>query len=92
MVKKMLQALAFIGQASLAVFIVQYYVYYTIFYSIHAGDAVYWVAPLYFVLSVGFLWWFSIVWVRLGWNKYLSVLYPIACLQHYGTVGFRKPK
>jgi len=92
MVKKMLQALAFIGQASLAVFIVQYYVYYTIFYSIHAGDAVYWVAPLYFILSVALLWWFSIVWVRLGWNKYLSVLYPITCLQHNGTVGFRKPK
>ncbi len=91
-VKKVLQVMAFIGQASLAVFIVQYYIYYTVFFSIHTGDAIYWVAPLYLIVSVAFLWWFARMWVRLGWNKYLSVLYPIMLLQQSSTVWVRKPK
>src|SRR5581483_4883760 len=69
--RSMINTIATIGRASLFAFILQYYLYLVVIYSLRAvlpGPAIAW-----YVLSVMGLYAACAVWDRRGWNRWLTV-------------------
>jgi uncharacterized membrane protein len=59
------------GQNSLVLFIVQYFVYYVGFFYLRLPYSPLW--PLILAASIGLIWVISTAWQARGWNKYLTV-------------------
>jgi uncharacterized membrane protein len=75
------QELAVLGRASLFLFVLQFFVYYTGFAFLSLPYAPWW--PVYFALSVVFLWWSARVWLSLGYNRFITVGVPRLALRHH---------
>lgn len=60
-----------LGRTSLFVFIVQYFVYFSLFVWIDPGPANLW--PVYFACSAALLWGTALLWDKGNLNKYLIV-------------------
>ncbi len=67
----LLSALALLGRTSLVVFVVQYFVYYVVLFSLHLPASPAW--PAYLGLSVLFIYGVAIYWDRYLGNDYLTV-------------------
>jgi predicted acyltransferase len=63
--------LEIIGRNSLFVFVLQYFVYFTLLHEFHPGYTVLW--PLIFLLSLLIIWVGAMVWDKRGWNRYLRL-------------------
>jgi len=70
----LLSALALLGRASLVVFVVQYYVYNVLLFSLHLSPSRAW--PAYLALSVLFIYGLAAWWDRYLGNEYLTVGLP----------------
>lgn len=66
--------LSILGRASLALFIAQYFVFFTAFPLLRLPSTPWW--PLLLLVAVLFLVGFARVWDRMHWNRYLTVGYP----------------
>ena len=60
-----------LGRSSLFVFLLQYYVYFTVFYLLHLQSSVLW--PLYFVASLAFLVATARAWEIAGLNRWMTI-------------------
>ena len=70
----LLSALALLGRTSLVVFVVQYFVYYVVVFSLHLPASPWW--PAYLGLSVLFIYGVAGFWDRHLGNEYLTVGLP----------------
>ncbi len=68
------RGLAMIGETSLFVFLVQFYVYYTVLRLLALPYSPWW--PAYFVVSIAATLYLAREWHRRGLNRYLTVRYP----------------
>ena len=60
-----------VGRSSLLVFILQYYVYFTLLAALHLPRTILW--PLYFAVTVAFLGVSANAWDRIGGNRWLTL-------------------
>jgi uncharacterized membrane protein len=74
-----------LGQTSLFVFIIQYYVYFTFFSEVNFGLTMVW--PLYFVASVAVISIVSKVWYERGLNRLLVVPYLASWMRKQTAFG-----
>ncbi len=70
----LMAALARIGRCSLVVFLVQYFVYYVVVYSLRLPLSHWW--PIYLAVSVAFIYGVAYGWDRYVGNEYLTVGLP----------------
>jgi hypothetical protein len=84
---------AILGRNSLFVFVIQYYVYYTIFYELRLSYSVIW--PLYFIISIAVISALATIWDRKGLNRLITmkiitdtlpVKFLFAFIGHCGTL------
>jgi uncharacterized membrane protein len=71
-----LRAIAFVGRASLFVFILQYYVNFVVVPLLHLPDTPWW--PMYFVGSLAAIYLATAAWMTAGLNRLITVGYPFA--------------
>ena len=71
--QRVIGLMATIGQVSLFVFILQYYIYFSLLYSLHLRPGHYW--PLYFLISVALIIMAALFWHRRGLNRFITVGY-----------------
>ena len=69
------RGLATIGQTSFAVFVIQFFVYFTVLHALRPHLPFAWAWPVYFVLSVVAIFVPALGWHRAGYNKFLTVGY-----------------
>jgi uncharacterized membrane protein len=67
------RALSLIGQASLFVFVLEYFVYDFVLFQMHPRYTPAW--PFMFVLSLGIIWPLAALWAKRGYNRLLTVGY-----------------
>jgi len=70
----LLSALSLLGRSSLVAFVVQYFVYYVVLFSLHLPASGAW--PVYLGLSVLFIYGVAVCWERYLGNDYLTVGIP----------------
>jgi uncharacterized membrane protein len=67
------RALSLIGQASLFVFVLEYFIYDFVFFELHPPYTSTW--PLLFLFSLGIIWSLAAFWTKRGYNRFLTVGY-----------------
>jgi hypothetical protein len=67
------RALSLIGQASLFVFVLEYFIYDFALFELHARYSSAW--PVLFLLSLAAIWPLAALWARRGYNRFLTVGY-----------------
>jgi hypothetical protein len=70
---KVVRALSVVGQASLFVFVIEYFIYDFTLYELHARYTPMW--PLLFVFLLGIIWSLAAFWTKHGFNRFLTVGY-----------------
>ncbi len=68
------RGLATIGQTSFAVFVIQFFIYFTVLHALRPHLPFAWAWPVYFVLSMVAIFVPALGWRRAGYNKFLTVL------------------
>ncbi len=69
-----IRAAALLGQSSLFIFILQYYLYFTLLRAAHLPSIAWW--PAYYVVSVALVYASARSWMKQGFNRFLTVGYP----------------
>jgi len=72
---RVVRGLSIIGQTSFAVFVIQFFVYFTVLHAVRPFLPWAWAWPAYFVLSVVACVAPAVFWHRAGYNRYLTVGY-----------------
>jgi hypothetical protein len=67
------RALSLIGQASLFVFVIEYFIYDFALFEVHPRYTSVW--PLLFAFSLGMIWVLAALWAKRGYNRFLTVGY-----------------
>lgn len=89
--KRVSEALRAVGQASMGVYVAQFFIYYTVFSLLvsHTNLAPLYLWPVYWLASLYLLFKFAQLWNRAGFQSFLSVGYPF---EWRPPSGYRAPQ
>ena len=78
LLKRVSEAMRTMGQASMGVYVAQFFIYYTVFFLLvsHTNLAPLYLWPIYWLASLYLLFKFAQLWNRAGLQSFLSVGYP----------------